>query len=115
MATPTVSPAAAKLFTHPPRVAVTTRMAGTWTIPFADALAAGESIVSVDANLVRVDPEPVGDVVYFVTAAVAVGTDARVSWTGEVLTAGELYRLEVSAEMSTGAVVERLRHIEVPA
>jgi hypothetical protein len=115
MAQPTVSQAAGKLYTDPPRVAVTTKMLDTWAIDFANSLNPGEAIDSVAATLVRLQPAPDAAVADFVTDTAVDGTDAVIGWTGEVLESGGLYRLEVTATLTTGATVDRLLFVECAA
>lgn len=112
MATPPVSQAAAKLFTNPPRVAVTTKMIDTWSIDFANSLNPGEAIDSVAALLVQIDPGPEAEVADFVTDTDVDGTNAVLGWTGNVLTEGATFRLEITATLDTGATVDRLMFVE---
>jgi len=107
-----ISQAAGKLYTNPPRIAVTTASVDRLAIDMTNSIRPGEVMDSVAASLVRVDPEPETAVADFVTATEIDSPDILIDFDGGVLVQQQVYRLEVLVTMNTGTVVPRLTYFE---
>jgi hypothetical protein len=105
-----------QLDTIPASRDVTTDSLDTWSVDFANALQAGETVANGAAALYEAMPGSSGAAVSgFVTQAQTADTTVRVTWTGSVLARFGVYRLETRAILNTGAVIELLTTIRCVA
>jgi hypothetical protein len=103
-----VSPAQTQLMTQPPNLGVTRAEIATWSVDFTLLLNPGETIEGAAVTLVETTPPTLAVIAGFATAIDLSGSVVLVTWTGDVLTEGSIYRMETDAVLNTGDVVPLL-------